>query len=116
MFNSYIQTFGEPQGESSEEVDELGCELMSDLPLRNTFPKKVRSDTIKAFSKSIKESGLNLTTNDCAHLLDAAFNFANENFYELEDDGTIRDRFDLQDKFLEMLTEALQLELKKNWN
>lgn len=111
MFNSHTQTFGKPQGEGSEELHELGCELMSALPFRNTFPKRVRSNTIKAFRECVKESGLKLTTNDCAHLLEGAFHNANESFYELEDEGTINDRFELQDKFLEMLTEALQAEL-----
>ena len=56
-----------------------------------------------------EEYKLVLDNNAKAHILRASFHNANENFYELEDEGEIDDRFDTQDQFLSAVEAALKL-------
>lgn len=114
MFNSYTNTFGKISEDCSEAVNELLCEITSHFDWKASVEDNTKAfvECIKTFtwaeSDEEEEVTLTLTNNDKAHILDGAFHFANENFYELEDDGEIDDRFDTQADFLEALENALK--------
>jgi hypothetical protein len=102
MFNSYKTTFGDPQGEPSDELVDLEMEIFS----QNDFGSTIEGNA-KTFSRLIEESGLTLSGNDKAHLLDMCFNSANENFYELEEEDENFDSQGAQEDFLEAVELAL---------
>jgi hypothetical protein len=103
MFNSYKTTFGDPQGEPSDELVDLEMEIFS----ANDFGGTIESNA-KTFSRLIEESALTLSENDKAHLLDMCFNSANENFYELEEEDENFDTQGAQEDFLEAVELALR--------
>jgi len=103
MFNSYKTTFGDPQGEPSDELVDLEMEIFS----ANDFGGTIESNA-KTFSRLIEESALTLSENDKAHLLDMCFNSANENFYELEKEDENFDSQGAQEDFLEAVELALR--------
>jgi hypothetical protein len=103
--NSYIQAFGTPEGEISSHLEEVSCNLMNALDYTKCGTK---DDTnLKAFKEVLAEVGLPISDNDKAHILDECFHNANENFYELEDEGIINSSADLQDTFLRLVVEAI---------
>lgn len=116
MFNSYKQTFGEPQGEASEDLFEVASELFSEFDwnasvAENADKFKARLDELLAdtwVTDEGEEYKLVLDNNAKAHILRMSFHNANENFYELEDDGDMEDRFIAQDDFLEAIENALK--------
>jgi len=103
MFNSYKTTFGDPQGEPSDELVDLEMEIFS----ANDFGGTIESNA-KTFSRLIEESALTLSENDKSHLLDMCFNSANENFYELEEEDENFDTQGAQEDFLEAVELALR--------
>jgi hypothetical protein len=102
MFNSYRTTFGDPQGEPSDELFELSEEIFSSIDFAGT----IRENAV-TFCRRLSESGLTLSENDKAHLLDLCFNSANENFYELEDEDGNFDSRGAEEDFLEAVELAL---------
>lgn len=107
MINSYFCAFGEPKGEASETAEVIASELFSEFE----FSESVHANRDK-FVSVINErfaDDLPLSDNDKAHILEMSFHNANENFYELEDEGLIDDRFVTQDDFLEAIENALKL-------
>ena len=116
MFNSYKQTFGEPQGDHNEDYAEVACELFSEFDwntsvAENTSKFKARLDELLADARMNDEGEeykLVLDNNAKAHILRASFHNANENFYELEDSGDIEDSSITQDDFLEAIENALK--------
>ena len=117
MFNSYNQSFGEPVGEHNEDYFEVASELFSEFDwnasvAENTEKFKAKLDELLAedwVNDEGEEYKLVLDNNAKAHILRASFHNANENFYELEDDDEIDDRFDTQDQFLSAVEAALKL-------
>lgn len=117
MFNSYNQSFGEPQGEASEDLYEVASELFSEFDwnvsvAENTDKFKAKLDELLAetwVNDEDEKYKLVLDDNAKAHILRASFHNANENFYELEDSGDINDRFETQDEFLSAVEAALKL-------
>lgn len=117
MFNSYNQTFGVPQGEHNEDYAEVASELFSEFDwnasvAENTDKFKAKLDELLADTwenDEGEEYKLVIDNNAKAHLLKMCFHNANENFYELEDEGDIEDRFVTQDEFLEAVENALKL-------
>ena len=102
MFNSYIQAFGEPQGDTPDDLVEVASALFS------AFDYNMSIDhNIKAFREELGARALD--QNAKAHILDLSFHNANENFYELEDDEVIVDARETQNDFLEAITQALKL-------
>lgn len=117
MFNSYKQTFGEPQGEASEDLFEVVSELFSEFDwnvsvAENTSKFKAKLDELLAPNEWVDDEGKEYTmvldNNAKAHILQMSFHNANENFYELEDSGDMEDRFSAQDDFLEAIENALK--------
>lgn len=116
MFNSYNQTFGEPQGKASEILVEMASELFSAFDwnasvAENTSKFKSILDEMLADAwVDVEGNAHELVWNDNAkaHILRMSFNNANENFYELEDSGDMEDRFIAQDDFLEAIENALK--------
>lgn len=108
MFNSYSLAFGEPVGEISEQFEEITCELASVYEYENYALESVIEKNREAFRDVLNEIGGHPTTNDKAHILEGCFHFANENFYELEDDGIVDSSADLQDNFLSLIEEVLK--------
>lgn len=116
MFNSYKQTFGEPQGEASEILVEMASELFSAFDwnasvAENTSKFKSILDEMLADAwVDVEGNAHELVWNDNAkaHILRMSFHNANENFYELEDSGDMEDRFIAQDDFLEAIENALK--------
>lgn len=107
MFNSYNQSFGKPVGEISEHLEEVTCEFANVFEYENYATQSVIEKNREAFKNMLHEIGGQITTNDKAHILEGCFHFANENFYELEDDGIVDSSYDLQDNFLSLVEEAL---------
>lgn len=101
MTNSYSLTFGEPIGECSDEIEELASEIFSQFD----YNEGTEQSNIDSFKELIAKAPP-LELNDKAHILDMSFHNANENFYELEDDGF--DSRELQETFLKQVTQALQ--------
>lgn len=117
MFNSYKQTFGEPQGELNEDYAEVASELFSEFDwnvsvAENTSKFKAKLDELLAPNEWVDDEGKEYTmvldNNAKAHILRMSFHNANENFYELEDSGDLADRFAAQDDFLEAIENALK--------
>ena len=108
MFNSYSLAFGEPEGESSDVVSELVCELAGAFEYEKYHEESVRNKNLKAFTEVLGDFLPSMELNDKAHILDGCFHFANENFYELEDDGIVDSSADCQDNFLSLVEEALK--------
>lgn len=116
MFNSYKQTFGEPQGKASEDLFEVASELFSEFDwnasvAENTSKFKAKLDELLADAwenDEGEEYKLVLDNNARAHILRMSFHNANENFYELEDSGDIEDSSIAQDDFLEAIENALR--------
>lgn len=98
MHNSYRQSFGEPIDEASEEICELAFGIFQEFDLNASV-----EENAERFRKVV--GSLVLSKNDKAHILDRCFNDANENFYELEDEGI--DSARLQSKFLNAIEKAL---------
>lgn len=106
MINSYALTFGEPVDESTELADDIACDIFSEFDYGDTVEANAKhfENYIRTkFSERLNE----LTINDKAHILDQSFHNANENFYELEDEGIIEDRSETQGDFLNALELAL---------
>lgn len=106
MFNSYIQKYGEPVGESSDELDELGCNIFCSFDFAPRAFSLVESSAA-CIIEEIKNSGLVLSQNDKAHLLDHSFHNANENLYEMEDEDENFNAAEAQSEFLAALVLAL---------
>lgn len=108
MFNSYKLTFGVPKGHLSEGLIDIFSEVSSVYSFNDTI-----EDNAKALEKALRDElstprSRKLSTNQKACMLAAAFHHANENFYELEDDGMIDDCYAAQDDYLEAWELALK--------
>lgn len=104
MTNSYSLTFGEPIGKCSDELVELASEIFSQFEFDGNITKE--QSNIESFKELVAKVPP-LNRNEKAHILDMSFHNANENFYELEDDGTIDDASALQEDFLKQVVQAL---------
>jgi len=83
---------------------DLTSEIISEFIPHNTI-----EENAKNFAQVIRDMEvIAIEEKDKAHIYEAAFHFANESFYELEDDGEIDDRFETQNDFLEALEIALR--------
>ena len=107
MINSYFCAFGEPKGEASETAEVIASELFSEFEFSESV--HVNRDKFVSVLRERFADDLPLSDNDKAHILEMSFHNANENFYELEDEGLIDDRFVTQDDFLEAIENALKL-------
>jgi|LakMenEpi03Aug12_release.lakeMendotaPanAssembly.Ray.scaffolds.fasta_scaffold29426_9 hypothetical protein len=108
MFNSYTTSFGEPVGEISEHLEEIVCELANVFEYEDYEAEGVQNKNLEAFRNVLHEISPPLSLNDKAHILDGCFHFANENFYELEDDGIVDSSADCQNIFLVLIEEVLE--------
>lgn len=116
MINSYKQTFGEPQGETPDAIVELAsslyCEFDHNKSIKENaddFVKCIKNFTLADADIAAEEKPLPLSNNDKAHIMDLSFHNANENFYELEDEGVIDDSYASQNNFLEAMEQALKV-------
>lgn len=103
MINSCKNPFGKAQDEASDEVVDVANNFFSSFDFSATIKQNAEQ-----FRQCIKQSNVALTMNNKAHLIDLSFHNANENFWEMEDDGIIDDRFDAQDDFLAAVEMALE--------
>jgi len=107
MINSYFCTFGEPKGEASETAEVIASDLFGEFEFSESV--HVNRDKFVSVLRERFADDLPLSDDDKAHILEMSFHNANENFYELEDEGHIDDRFVTQDDFLEAIENALKL-------
>ena len=108
MINSYKQVFGAPQGEVNEEDAEMASELFRTFDAHASREKNVES-MHDALIRDHKASFDAINDNGKAHVLQLCFHNANENFYELEDEGIIDDCYEAQEEFLACVVEVLKL-------
>jgi hypothetical protein len=108
---SYHQTFGAPQGAPLEVVEEILMEILEALGTDFEAPEDVLYEKFRAvlqnaesYNNLLIDTG-ELSQNDKAHILDQAIDFANESFYELEDEGIDSDM--AERNFLNALRRAL---------
>ena len=107
MTNSYFCAFGEPKGEASETAEVIASELIGEFEFSESID--VNCNRFVSVINERFADDLPLSNDDKAHILEMSFHNANENFYELEDEGLIDDRFVTQDDFLEAIENALKL-------
>jgi hypothetical protein len=103
MINSCKNPFGEAQDEASDEVVDVANDFFSSFDACATIEQNAEQ-----FRQCIKQCNIELTMNDKAHLIDLSFHNANENFWEMEDDGIIDDCAAAQDDFLAAVEMALE--------
>jgi hypothetical protein len=107
MINSYFCAFGEPKGEASETAEVIASELFSEFEFSESV--HVNRDKFVSVLRERFADDLPLSDDDKAHILEMSFHNANENFYELEDEGLIDDQVEAQADFLGAVQVALQL-------
>ena len=78
---SYDQTFGPTMGVVPEYVEEIVEVILEELQYEDS-----EDVSFEKFKEAIKVYG-SLAVVDKAHILDQCIDYANENFYELEDEG-----------------------------
>ena len=109
MFNSYATTCGTTQPiceDVNDTLVEILCDVLCDTELCET--DALNDATADTLREALLEADIVIDENICAHLLDSAFHFANENFYEQFPNN---DR-EMQDDYLENITLILQTLLK----
>ena len=121
MFNSYSLAFG-PVPKSKDlkrfvELDNYICNIVIGRLGHGRLDYDLPEEELEAVLKhnftdadKLKEYGLELplTEPEKAYILDAVYNYANENFYDLEDEGEIDSAEELQDKVIDALVKALK--------
>lgn len=108
MINSYKQVFGVPQGDVYEEDAEMASAIFSAFDAHASREKNVES-MYDALTHNHKTSFDAINENGKAHVLQLCFHNANENFYELEDEGIIDDAHEAQEEFLACVVQVLKL-------
>jgi len=119
MFNSYSLTFGESKPLTDEIKEALGdvlCDTILDCDI-SKGKKRFMKEKQQEIKEALEEFKIPFNKNIAAHILESAFHYANENFYEMFEDGErymgFDDQYEMQDAFLENLTTILKNLLQK---